>query len=106
MEIINTGDLKRIKYENTEDVAATRVFQGIYGVGKYPLLSLLVDNLIIHSGRHTAFAWFASGLRTLDDVRARKGGLVLLTAQEIGLKFYNGEYYYLSDLRAFHISIP
>ncbi|KAI9459348.1 hypothetical protein HD554DRAFT_2206999 [Boletus coccyginus] len=72
MEIINTGDLKRIKYENTEDVAATRVFQGIYGVG-----------------RHTSFAWFASGLRTLDDVRARKGGLMLTTAQEIGLKFYN-----------------
>jgi hypothetical protein len=44
MEIINTGDLKRIKYENTEDVAATRIFQGIYGVGKDPLLSLLVDD--------------------------------------------------------------
>lgn len=36
MEIINTGDLKRIRYENTEDVAATRIFQGIYGVGKSP----------------------------------------------------------------------
>ncbi|KAF8548405.1 hypothetical protein OG21DRAFT_1423134 [Imleria badia] len=74
MEIINTGDLKRIRYENTEDVAATRIFQGIYG---------------IRSGRHTAFAWFASGLRTLDDVRARKCGLKLSTVQEIGLKFYD-----------------
>ncbi|KAG6374231.1 hypothetical protein JVT61DRAFT_4890 [Boletus reticuloceps] len=72
MEIINTGDLERIKYENTEDVAATRIFQGIYGVG-----------------RHTAFAWFASGLRTLDDVRAGKCDLKLSTAQEIGLKFYD-----------------
>ena len=44
MEIINTGDLRRIKYENTEDVAATRIFQGIYGVGKYPSLSLLIDD--------------------------------------------------------------
>lgn len=44
MEIINTGDLKRIKYENTEDVAATRAFQGIYGVGKYPSLSLPVGD--------------------------------------------------------------
>ncbi|KAG9308110.1 hypothetical protein JVU11DRAFT_12542 [Chiua virens] len=72
MEIVNTGDLRRIRYENTEDVASTKVFQGIYGVG-----------------RCIAFAWFASGLRTLDDVRARKGGLKLSTSQEIGLKFYD-----------------
>ena len=38
MEIIDTGDLKRITYENTEDVTSTRIFQGIYGVGKYSLL--------------------------------------------------------------------
>lgn len=54
--------------------------------------------LRIHSGRHTSFAWFASGLRTLDDVRARKGGLKLSTVQEIGLKFYDGGQYHLSDL--------
>lgn len=40
MEIINTGDLKRIKYENTEDVAATRIFQGIYGVGTQLIVCL------------------------------------------------------------------
>ncbi|KIK98285.1 hypothetical protein PAXRUDRAFT_824032 [Paxillus rubicundulus Ve08.2h10] len=72
MEIIETGSLRRIKYEKTEDVEATKLFQGIYGVG-----------------RQTAFAWFASGLRNLDDVRARKGGLKLTTVQEIGLKFYD-----------------
>lgn len=39
MEIINTGGLQRIKFEATEEVTATRIFQGIYGVGKYsPLL--------------------------------------------------------------------
>jgi DNA polymerase lambda len=35
MEIIETGSLRRIQYEKTEDVAATKLFQGIYGVGKY-----------------------------------------------------------------------
>ncbi|KIJ61681.1 hypothetical protein HYDPIDRAFT_42398 [Hydnomerulius pinastri MD-312] len=72
MEIIETGSLKRITYENTEDVEATKVFQGIYGVG-----------------RQTAFAWFSSGLRTLDDVKSRKGGLKLSAVQEIGLTFYD-----------------
>ncbi|KAG9308931.1 hypothetical protein JVU11DRAFT_11392 [Chiua virens] len=44
--------------------------------------------LNICSECHTAFAWYASGLQTLDDVRVRKGGLKLSTSQEIGLKFY------------------
>ncbi|KIN95902.1 hypothetical protein M404DRAFT_294134 [Pisolithus tinctorius Marx 270] len=34
MEIINTGDLRRIEHERTDDVEVTRLFQGIYGVGK------------------------------------------------------------------------
>ena len=34
MEILQTGNLRRITYERTEDVEATKVFQGIYGVGK------------------------------------------------------------------------
>jgi DNA polymerase lambda len=33
MEIFETGELRRIGYEKTEDVAATNLFQGIYGVG-------------------------------------------------------------------------
>lgn len=35
MEILKTGDLQRIKYERTEDVTVTNIFQGIYGVGKF-----------------------------------------------------------------------
>jgi DNA polymerase lambda len=38
MEIIETGALRRIKYENTEDVQVTNLFKGVYDVGKpYPL---------------------------------------------------------------------
>ncbi|KAH0833829.1 hypothetical protein J3R83DRAFT_10993 [Lanmaoa asiatica] len=88
MEIVNTGDLRRIKYENTEDVAATRIFKAFMVLACPTAFPYWLTMLSIHSGRHTAFAWFSSGLRTLDDVRTRKGGLKLSTAQEIGLKFY------------------
>jgi DNA polymerase lambda len=33
MEILQTGDLRRINYERTDAVEVTRLFQGIYGVG-------------------------------------------------------------------------
>jgi DNA polymerase lambda len=33
MEIIETGNLRRIEYEKTDDVIAINLFQGIYGVG-------------------------------------------------------------------------
>lgn len=33
MEIIETGNLRRIGYEKTDDVTAINLFQGIYGVG-------------------------------------------------------------------------
>ncbi|KAI6046636.1 hypothetical protein EDC04DRAFT_1485895 [Pisolithus marmoratus] len=72
MEIINTGDLRRIEHERTDDVEVTRLFQGIYGVG-----------------RSTAFAWYASGHRTLADIEASSKSLRLSLAQEIGLKFYD-----------------
>ncbi|EIW76555.1 hypothetical protein CONPUDRAFT_63239 [Coniophora puteana RWD-64-598 SS2] len=72
MEIIETGGLKRIQYENTEDVEATKIFQGIYGVG-----------------RNTAFAWYANGCRTLDDIKMCKGGIKVSAVQEIGIKFYD-----------------
>ncbi|EPT00045.1 hypothetical protein FOMPIDRAFT_58109 [Fomitopsis schrenkii] len=71
VEILKTGDLRRIAYEKTEDVTAISLFQGIYGVG-----------------RHTAFKWYNSGCRTLDDIFARKGGIKLSACQEIGLKHY------------------
>jgi len=34
--------------------------------------------------------WYNNGCRTLDDIRARKGGIKLSPAQEIGLRFYDG----------------
>ncbi|KAF9458134.1 hypothetical protein BDZ94DRAFT_1201680 [Collybia nuda] len=72
MEIIETGGLRRIGYEKTDDVKATRLFQGIYGVGQ-----------------STAFRWYAAGCRTLDDVLGGKGGIKLTAAQEIGIQFYD-----------------
>jgi len=34
MEIINTGELKRIDYERTEMTAVSEIFRDIYGVGE------------------------------------------------------------------------
>ncbi|KAG0706233.1 hypothetical protein DFH29DRAFT_798644 [Suillus ampliporus] len=74
MEIIETGNLRRIGYEKTDDVEAINLFQGIYGVG---------------TGRQIASMWYNNGCRTLDDVRAQKGGIKLSHVQEIGLRFYD-----------------
>ncbi|KAJ3501191.1 hypothetical protein NLJ89_g9450 [Agrocybe chaxingu] len=71
-EILQTGDLRRIEYEKTKDVEVTRLFQGIYGVG----LSI-------------AFQWYAAGCRTLEDLRAGKGGVKLSHVQRIGLQYYD-----------------
>jgi hypothetical protein len=43
-EILQTGELRRIKYENTEDVAITRLFQGIYGVGRVEVFLFTPDD--------------------------------------------------------------
>jgi DNA polymerase lambda len=93
MEILKTGGLERIKYENTQDVEATRTFQGIYGVGKHPAShrpSFRFSPAALFAGQKIAFQWYACGCRTLDDVKARKGGIKLSAAQEIGLRFYDG----------------
>ncbi|CDO76332.1 hypothetical protein BN946_scf184795.g3 [Trametes cinnabarina] len=71
MEIIGTGELRRIDHERTEDVEVIQTFLGIYAVG----LS-------------TAFKWYNNGCRSLEDIAARKGGIKLSTEQEIGLKYY------------------
>jgi hypothetical protein len=34
MEIIETGGLRRVDAERTEDVAVVQLFEGIYGVGE------------------------------------------------------------------------
>lgn len=41
MEIINTGNLKRIEHENTEDVKVIKLFQGVFGVGGFYVYSLI-----------------------------------------------------------------
>ncbi|KAH8988995.1 hypothetical protein EDB86DRAFT_3047487 [Lactarius hatsudake] len=72
MEIIETGALRRVDAERTEDVAVVQLFQGIYGVGQ-----------------SIAYAWYFAGCRTLDDIRERKGGIKLTSIQELGLKYYD-----------------
>ncbi|THH03700.1 hypothetical protein EW145_g6078 [Phellinidium pouzarii] len=73
-EIVETGDLKRIEYDNTEDVKAINLFNDVYSVGP-----------------NTAYKWYASGCRTLEDVRQRKGEITLSPVQELGLKFFDGK---------------
>ncbi|KAG6879314.1 hypothetical protein C0992_003641 [Termitomyces sp. T32_za158] len=73
MEIIETGGLRRIGYERTDDVKTTKIFQGVYGVGQ-----------------STAYQWYAAGCRSLADVVAGKGGVKLTPAQKIGIRFYDG----------------
>ena len=36
MEVIRTGDLRRIKFEETEDVKVLEMLNGIYNVGEWP----------------------------------------------------------------------
>ncbi|KAH9985907.1 Nucleotidyltransferase [Russula vinacea] len=72
MEIIDTGALRRVDAERTEDVAAVQLFQGIYGVGQ-----------------STAYAWYFAGCRTLEDIKERKFGIELSQAQVLGLKYYD-----------------
>ena len=82
MEIIQTGALERINYERTEDVEAVNVFKGIYGVGESQ--TDLASSLgLILVGPKTAFMWYASGCRTLDDVKQRKGGITVSDVQEV-----------------------
>ncbi|TFK73093.1 hypothetical protein BDN72DRAFT_762389 [Pluteus cervinus] len=74
MEIIETGKLRRIQFERTEDVEVTRMFQGIYGVGQ-----------------STAQKWYANGCRTLEDLTSGKYGVKLTPAQEIGIRYYDAQ---------------
>ncbi|KAK0467096.1 DNA polymerase lambda [Desarmillaria tabescens] len=72
MEILETGGLRRIQYETTDQVIVSRIFQGIYGVGK-----------------KISLQWYATGNRSLDDLRTGKYGCKLSNAQKIGLKYYD-----------------
>ncbi|EJD51237.1 Nucleotidyltransferase [Auricularia subglabra TFB-10046 SS5] len=72
MEILGTGNLQRLKTEREHGHDVVALFRGIYSVGS-----------------KIAWEWYAKGLRTLDDVRERKGGIRLNSAQEIGLRYYD-----------------
>jgi hypothetical protein len=48
MEILETGALRRIGYERTEDVEVTRLFQGIYGVGMLSPRFYLIFSQLTH----------------------------------------------------------
>ena len=92
MEIIETGKLRRIQYERTEDVEVGRLFQGIYGVGKYDIyIRTLSVPVTRGEGQSTALKWYANGCRTLEDLASGKFGVKLTPAQEIGLRYYKGE---------------
>ncbi|TFY61660.1 hypothetical protein EVG20_g6972 [Dentipellis fragilis] len=71
-EILETGELRRIEIEHTDDLDVVNLFQGIYGVGQ-----------------HIAYMWYSAGCRTLDNIRERKNGIKVSDVQEIGLKYYN-----------------
>ncbi|RPD63457.1 hypothetical protein L227DRAFT_572605 [Lentinus tigrinus ALCF2SS1-6] len=72
MEVIKTGNLRRIECEKTEDFLVCKMLEKIYGVG-----------------RNIARMWYNSGVRTLEDVASRKGGIELSIAQEIGFKYFD-----------------
>lgn len=89
MEIIETGALRRVDAERTEDVAIVQLFQGIYGVGMFGC-GFSLDLLSSPLGQSTAYAWYFGGCRTLEDIKERKGGIELSQAQVLGLKYYDG----------------
>ncbi|KZV66602.1 hypothetical protein PENSPDRAFT_654747 [Peniophora sp. CONT] len=72
MEIIRTGDLRRINHERTDDFVTMQLFQGIYGVGP-----------------NKAREWYQAGARTLEDLKEGKFGIKLTAAQKIGLDNYD-----------------
>lgn len=54
MEIIETGNLRRIELDNTEEVRAINAFYGIYGVGTFflPTKSVLFGLIINFRAKH------------------------------------------------------
>ena len=94
MEIIETGGLRRIAYERTPEVAVMRTFMGIYDVGMSEIwFTRLCTSMLINAvGKTTAHKWYINGCRTLEDVKAGKGGIELHSAQKIGLQYYDGNY--------------
>ncbi|RDX49708.1 hypothetical protein OH76DRAFT_1403288 [Lentinus brumalis] len=71
---IETGDLRRIAHELTEDFEVVEMLAVIYNVG--PTI---------------ACRWYQNGVRTLEDVLARKGDIKVSRAQEIAVRYYDGD---------------
>jgi hypothetical protein len=83
MEIIETGNLGRIKTETTEDVVTAQLFTTIYGVGELSPMRTHITLLRGSTGPNTAYSWYSMGLRTLKDVEEQKFGIKLSGAQKV-----------------------
>jgi DNA polymerase lambda len=64
-----------------------REYMALVGDIRFPLDSA---SLFTRSGQSTAYAWYLTGCRTLEDIEKRKGGIELSRVQIIGLKYYDG----------------
>jgi hypothetical protein len=67
MEIIETGALRRVDAERTEDVAVVQLFEGIYGVGKLSYLTIFVPLICPSKDNqsHTVGIFLAVALSTI-----------------------------------------
>ena len=91
MEVIETGHLRRLDYERTEETVVAQLFLGIHGVGKR---SCNLDHHSMYSpctalGPGVAKKWYDIGLRTIYDLRQRKFGVKLTPAQEVRKMYFN-----------------
>jgi DNA polymerase lambda len=50
-----------------------------------------MESSLFSLGPETAHLWYSRGCRTLAELKAGKGGVVLTPVQEIGLEFYDGQ---------------
>lgn len=52
---------------------------------------MLCTHHLPYAGVKTAYTWYSTGARTLEDVLAGKGGIRLTPQQEIGIRYYDGK---------------
>lgn len=89
MEVIETGHLRRLDYERTEETVVAQRFMDIHGVGKRPGDYHSVYSPCTALGPGVAKKWYDMGLRTMDDLRQRKFGVKLTPAQEVREMHFN-----------------
>ena len=68
MEFLQTGNVRRIQFEDNERSKVCSLLRGIYGVG------LKIANL-----------WYDKGVRSLEDIEQGKGDIALTEAQKVKL---------------------